>query len=85
MNTPLEQLYRLQDRLRFVSAREKERDTIPAELTEVDREYREKVDAVDRLKQRLSDAEGERRRIEIGAVCRIVSASSAGITPISAI
>ena len=62
MNTPLEQLYRLQDRLRFVSAREKERDTIPAELTEVDREYREKVDAVERLKQRLSDAEVERRR-----------------------
>jgi predicted nucleic acid-binding Zn-ribbon protein len=62
MNTPLEQLYRLQDRLRFVRAREKERDTIPAELTEVDREYREKVDAVDRLKQRLSEAELERRR-----------------------
>jgi predicted nucleic acid-binding Zn-ribbon protein len=62
VNTPLEQLYRLQDRLRFVRAREKERDTIPAELTEVDREYREKVDAVDRLKQRLSDAEMERRR-----------------------
>ena len=62
MNTPLEQLYRLQDRLRFVSAREKERDTIPAELTEVDREYREKVDAVEGLKQRLSDAEVERRR-----------------------
>ena len=62
MNTPLEQLYRLQDRLRFVSAREKERDTIPAELTEVDREYREKVDAVERLKRRLSDAEVERRR-----------------------
>jgi len=62
VNTPLEQLYRLQDRLRFVSAREKERDTIPAELTEVDRDYREKVDAVERLKRRLSDAEVERRR-----------------------
>ena len=62
MNTPLDQLYRLQDRLRFVSAREKERDTIPAELTEVDREYREKVDAVERLKQRLGEAELERRR-----------------------
>jgi predicted nucleic acid-binding Zn-ribbon protein len=62
LNTPLEQLYRLQDRLRFVRAREKERDTIPAELTEVDREYREKVEAVDRLKARLSEAEVERRR-----------------------
>lgn len=62
MNTPLEQLYRLQDRLRFVRAREKERDTIPGELVEVDREYREKVDAVEGLKKRLSDAEVERRR-----------------------
>ena len=62
MNTPLEQLYRLQDRLRFVRSREKERDTIPAELVEVDREYREKVDAVDRLKKRLGEAELERRR-----------------------
>jgi uncharacterized protein len=62
LNTPLDQLYRLQDRLRFVSAREKERDTIPAELTEVDREYREKVEAVDGLKKRLSEADVERRR-----------------------
>ena len=62
MNTPLDQLYRLQDRLRFLRAREKERDTIPAELTEVDREYREKVEAVEGLKKRLSDAEVERRR-----------------------
>ena len=62
LNTPLEQLYRLQDRLRFVRSRERERDTIPAELVEVDREYREKVDAVERLKARLTEAEGERRR-----------------------
>jgi predicted nucleic acid-binding Zn-ribbon protein len=62
LNAPLEQLYRLQDRLRFVRAREKERDTIPAELTEVDREYREKVDAVERLKNRCAEAEVERRR-----------------------
>ena len=62
MNTPLEELYRLQDRLRFVRARERERDTIPAELVEVDREYQEKVEAVDRLKARLSEAELERRR-----------------------
>jgi uncharacterized protein len=62
LNTPLDQLYRLQDRLRFVRSREKERDTIPAELVEVDREYREKVDAVERLKARLTEAEGERRR-----------------------
>jgi predicted nucleic acid-binding Zn-ribbon protein len=62
MNTPLEQLYRLQDRIRFVQARERERDTIPAELVEVDREYREKVEAVERLKARRAEAEVERRR-----------------------
>ena len=62
MNTPLEHLYRLQDRLRFVAARARERDTIPAELIEVDREYREKVDAVERLKSRRGEAEVERRR-----------------------
>jgi uncharacterized protein len=62
LNTPLEDLYRLQDRLRFVAARARERDTIPSELVEVDREYREKVDAVERLKSRRAEAELERRR-----------------------
>ncbi|HEX5134879.1 MAG TPA: C4-type zinc ribbon domain-containing protein [Thermoanaerobaculia bacterium] len=61
MNTPLDQLYRLQDRIRFVRARERDRDTIPAELVEVDREYRVKVEAVDRLKKRRAEAEVERR------------------------
>jgi predicted nucleic acid-binding Zn-ribbon protein len=62
VNTPLEHLYRLQDRLRFVAARSRERDTIPSELVEVDREYREKVDAVERLKSRRAEAELERRK-----------------------
>lgn len=62
MNAPLDQLYRLQDRIRFVRARERDRDTIPAELIEVDREYRAKVEAVDRLKNRRAEAEIERRR-----------------------
>jgi hypothetical protein len=62
MNTPLEHLYRLQDRIRFVQARQRERDTIPAELIEVDREYREKVEAVASLKRRCAEAEVERRR-----------------------
>ena len=34
MNTPVDQLYRLQERIRFVQTREKERDTIPVELAE---------------------------------------------------
>src|SRR5689334_16761726 len=60
----LDTLYRLQDRIRFVADRQKERETVPEELTEVDREYREKVDTVTRLKQRLAAAEVERRQAE---------------------
>ena len=60
----LDTLYRLQDRIRFVAERQKERDTVPVELTEVDQEYREKVDTVIRLKQRLVTADAERRREE---------------------
>jgi len=58
----LDELYRLQERLRFVQTRERERDTVPAELTEVDNAFREKLDAVARLKQRLIEAEIEHRR-----------------------
>jgi predicted nucleic acid-binding Zn-ribbon protein len=60
----VDQLHRLQDRLRFVEARRKQRDTVPPELTEVDREFREKVETVSRLKVRLAEAETERRRAE---------------------
>jgi predicted nucleic acid-binding Zn-ribbon protein len=60
----VDQLHRLQDRLRFVEARRKQRDTVPPELTEVDREFREKVDTVSKLKARLAEAEVERRRAE---------------------
>jgi predicted nucleic acid-binding Zn-ribbon protein len=58
----LDELYRLQERIRFVHSRERERDTVPAELTEVDRAFREKLEAVQRLKQRLLEAEVEHRR-----------------------
>ncbi len=61
---PLDQLYRLQDRLRFVTTRQKERDTVPPELTEVDRAYRERVDTVESLKQRLGQARSELRKGE---------------------
>ncbi len=61
---PLDQLYRLQDRLRFVAAREKERETVPPELTEVDRAYRERVATVEGLKQRLTEARAELRKAE---------------------
>ena len=62
MSGLLDELYRLQERIRFVQARERERDTVPAELTEVDRAFREKIEAVQRLKQRLLEAEVEHRR-----------------------
>jgi predicted nucleic acid-binding Zn-ribbon protein len=63
-NGPLELLYRLQDRIRFVAARQKERDTVPPELTEIDRAYQERVEAVTNLKQRLARDEVEHRKGE---------------------
>jgi uncharacterized protein len=47
--------------MRFVQSRERERDTVPAELTEVDNAFREKLEAVKSLKQRLLEAEVEHR------------------------
>jgi predicted nucleic acid-binding Zn-ribbon protein len=64
MNSVLEQLYRLQDRIQFVRERLRERDTVPAELVEVDREFREKVEVVEQLKARTSEAEKEARKAE---------------------
>ena len=48
MNAVLDQLFRLQDRIRFVRSRQKQRDTVPEELVEVDRDYQEKVAAANR-------------------------------------
>ena len=60
----LEQLYRLQDRILFVRERVRQRDTVPAELEEVDREFREKVEAVQKLKTRLAEADREARKAD---------------------
>lgn len=62
MSGLLDELYRLQERIRFVQRRERERDTVPAELTEVDNAFREKLEAAQHLKQRLLEAEVEHRR-----------------------
>jgi len=62
LSAELDLFYRLQDRIRFVHARERERDTVPADLTEVDREHKEKLEAVRNLKGRLTEAEIEHRR-----------------------
>ena len=64
MTSSIEQLYRLQQRIRFVQTRQKERDTVPPELTDVDREFREKVDAVGRIRERLAQAQAEHRAAE---------------------
>ncbi len=64
MSSVLDQLYRLQDRIQFVRDRVRERDTVPADLVEVDREFREKVEAVEKLQARLSEAEKEQRKSE---------------------
>ena len=64
MSRQLDQLYRLQDRIGFVQHREKERDTVPAELADIDRAHRERVEAVERLRARLKQAETELRRAE---------------------
>ncbi|HVQ53620.1 MAG TPA: C4-type zinc ribbon domain-containing protein [Thermoanaerobaculia bacterium] len=64
MTDLLGQLYRLQTRIRFVHEREKRRDTVPADLVEVDREYQDKVQAVAALKSRLTEAELEKRKAE---------------------
>jgi hypothetical protein len=64
MTDLLEQLYRLQNRIRFVRDREKQRDTVPTDLVDVDREFQERVQTVASLRSRLSEAELERRKAE---------------------
>jgi predicted nucleic acid-binding Zn-ribbon protein len=64
VNAVLEQLYRLQGRIQFVRERVRERDTVPAELVEVDREFREKVETVEKLRARLSEADKGARKAE---------------------
>jgi len=46
------------------AARQKERDTVPPELTEIDRAYQERVEAVTNLKQRLARDEIDHRKGE---------------------
>ena len=64
MTDLLDQLYRLQTRIRFVQESERRRDTVPEDLVEVDREFQEKVQAVAALKARLAEAAVEKRKAE---------------------
>ena len=64
MTDLLDQLYRLQTRIRFVQESERRRDTVPEDLVEVDREFQDKVQAVAALKARLAEAAVEKRKAE---------------------
>lgn len=64
MTDLLDQLYRLQTRIRFVQESERRRDTVPEDLVEVDREFQDKVQAVAALKARLAEAAIEKRKAE---------------------
>lgn len=64
MTDLLDQLYRLQTRIRFVQESERRRDTVPEDLVEVDREFQDKVQAVTALKARLAEAAVEKRKAE---------------------
>ncbi|HTR03810.1 MAG TPA: C4-type zinc ribbon domain-containing protein [Thermoanaerobaculia bacterium] len=64
MTDLLDQLYRLQTRIRFVQENERRRDTVPEDLVEVDREFQEKVQTVAALKARLTEAELEKRKAD---------------------
>lgn len=60
----MENLIKLQDLFLRKKTKSKERDTLPPELEEVDREYRQKLSAIDQLKQTLEEAERSRRASE---------------------
>jgi predicted nucleic acid-binding Zn-ribbon protein len=64
MTDLLDQLYRLQTRIRFVQESERRRDRVPDDLVEVDREFQDKVQAVASLKARLGEADAEKRKAE---------------------
>ena len=64
MTDLLDQLYRLQTRIRFVQESERRRDRVPEDLVEVDREFQDKVQAVAALKARLAEAAIEKRKAE---------------------
>ena len=64
MTDLLDQLYRLQTRIRFVQESERRRDRVPDDLLEVDREFQDKVQAVAALKARLAEAAVEKRKAD---------------------
>jgi len=60
----IQNLIKLQELFLLQKAKIQQRDTLPPELAEVDQEYREKLDAIERLKSAAEDAERSRRGAE---------------------
>jgi len=60
----IENLIKLQELFLLKRSKTKQRETLPPELADVDREYREKVAAIDSLKSNLEEAERSRRSAE---------------------
>ena len=60
----MENLIKLQDLYLRKKTKSKERETLPPELEDVDREYRQKLAVIEQLKQTLEEAERSRRASE---------------------
>jgi len=60
----IQNLIKLQQLFLLKQSKLKQRETLPPELAEVDRDYREKLEAIDNLKVNLDDAERSRRSAE---------------------
>lgn len=57
-------LIRLQELFLLRQSKSRQRETLPPELADVDREYREKVSAIENLKATIDDADRRRRAAE---------------------
>jgi hypothetical protein len=60
----IENLIRLQELFLLQKSKAHQRETLPPELADVDREYREKLEAIDTLKATIDEADRSRRSAE---------------------
>jgi hypothetical protein len=60
----IENLIRLQELFLLQKSKTRQRETLPPELADVDREYREKLAAIESLKTTIEDADRSRRAAE---------------------
>lgn len=64
MTGEIQDLIRLQELFLLQKSKLQQRDTLPPELSDVDREYREKLDAIEGLKATIGESERSRRVAE---------------------